>query len=275
MTQLVKTIPAELNELRAASTASGGTAISANLVTIAVPPGADYLSITPRNFSGAAVARVSLNPYLTIFWTNDDGVNVTEIGAELQDGDTTDVAIDSLGTIANGGAMYVGARLPFRGVEVDIGSDPNGSAGNLTVKYWSGGAWLDISDTDTTDTGASFAVDGRVTWSVPATWTKASLKAIATVTAAAPDNNLPSSTPNFYPELYWTRWEWSAAMDSSTDVAQMQALNRSTAYAEYVEGQTVEVMTATSEVGCVEALTNAGSANLIVNVGTLTGSEFD
>jgi hypothetical protein len=75
--------------------------------------------------------------------------------------------------------------------------------------------------------------------------------------------------------MYWTRWEWSAALDSDTDVAGMQALNRVTTYAEYLEGQAVEIRLLDRRFASVEALTDAGTANLLVNVGTLPGSEFE
>jgi hypothetical protein len=55
----------------------------------------------------------------------------------------------------------------------------------------------------------------------------------------------------------------------------MQALNRVTTYAELLEGQAVEVKTSNRQLACVEALTDAGTANLVVNVGTLVGSEFE
>jgi len=269
-----KVLPADLTEIRAASTASGGTALTTTatgtgtptaLGIVPIPAGADYLSITGRNFVGCAVVRVSLNPYLTIFYTVDAGVNVTDISAEMQDGDTTDVAIDSF-AITPTGFMYVGADLPFRGVAIDVGTGPNGTANNLTVKYWNGGAWVDISDTDATDTGASLAVDGTVTWTVPAAWTKASLSETG--------DTLPKPQSEGE-KLYWTRWEWSAAMDSDTDIAQMFALNRSTAYAEYIEGQTLEVGLTNRRIGCVQCITNAGTANLMVNVGAIAAEEFE
>ena len=117
MVQTVKSkvLPADLTEIRAASTASGGTALTTTatgtgtptaLGIVPIPAGADYLSITGRNFVGCAVVRVSLNPYLTIFYTVDAGVNVTDISAEMQDGDTTDVAIDDF-AITGDGFMYL------------------------------------------------------------------------------------------------------------------------------------------------------------------------
>ena len=268
--QIVKTIPAELNELRAASTASGGTALTSTLGQITLPFGADYVSITPRNFSGAAVARVALNPYLRIFYTTDGGLdnsNLTDISDEMQDGDATDHPLDDF-PLTGTGFIYVGARLPFRGVAITMG-DKNDDATVLTVKYWKGGSWVSISATDGTDDGGdSMKVDGSVTWTVPTTWALDSLSSIG--------ETLPSTAAHLHEKKYWTRWEWSAALDASIDVRTMLALNRSTAYAEYLEGQTVELMLNEGrEVGNIEALTNAGTANLVVNVGTLVGSEFE
>ena len=278
MTQTVNVIPVELTDIRVASTASGGTALTSTIAgaatpralgMIEIPFGADYLSITPRNFAGAAVVRVSLNPYLTIFYTTDAGVTIVDISDEMQDGDAGDVAIDSF-PAASTGFIYVGARDKFRGVSVGIGS-PNGDANNLTVKYWDGGAWVDISDTDATDTGASLAVDGTVTWTVPAAWTADTLVNIADTLPVESDQSVPErNTPT-----YWTRWEWNVAMDADTDLQRMLALNRSTAYAELLEGQTLEIRLADKKVGCIQAITDAGTANLLANVGTLPGSEFE
>jgi len=232
---------------------------------VTIPFGADYVSITPHSFAGCLVARVSLNPYLRIFYTEDAGLTTVDISDEMQDGDTTDHDLDAF-PITGTGYMYVGARIPFRGVACDIGTDANGDANDLTVRYWNGGTWADISDTDATDTGAAFAVDGTVTWSVPAAWTKASLSVIG--------DTLPGAAPLYDPH-YWTRWEWSAAMDAATDIVQMLALGRSTAYAELLEGQTLEVKLSDREIGCIQGITNAGTANLVVNVGALVGSGFE
>lgn len=266
MTQLVRTIPPELNELRAASTASGGTALTATLGQITLPFGADYVSITPRALAGAAVVKVALNPYLRVFYTRDAGGSITDISDEMQDGDATDHPLDDF-PLTGTGFIYVGARLPFRGVAITMG-DKNDDATVLTVKYPLGKIWTDISDTDGTDVGGdSMKQDGSVTWTVPAGWTKTSLSVMG--------DTLPAYG-NKFSEQYWTRWEWSAALDASIDVRTMLALNRSTAYAEYVDGQTVELMLNEGrEVGNIEALTNAGTANLVVNVGTLVGSEFE
>jgi hypothetical protein len=281
--QIIKNLPAELSEVRAVSTASGGTALTTtatgasapgSLGMVSIPAGSDWMSITPRNFSGCNVVRVSLNPRLVILATWDAGETTVDISDEMQDGDTTDYVMDSF-PITGTGYIWVGARIPFRGVAVDIGTDPNATANDLTVYYWNGTSWVDLSDTDTTDTGASFAVDGTVTWTVPASWAAASLSAIGTSIGSGVEYALPASTPHHATPLYWSRWEWSAAMEAGTDVAQMLSLNRSTAALELLEGQPLELMVNHHEIANVQGITDAGTANLVVNVGTLAGNEFD
>ncbi|KKM25824.1 hypothetical protein LCGC14_1591050, partial [marine sediment metagenome] len=47
------------------------------------------------------------------------------------------------------------------------------------VDYWDGSAWSDISDTDNTDTGASLAQTGTVTFTVPSDWATQALNGSA------------------------------------------------------------------------------------------------
>ena len=144
-------------------------------------------------------------------------------------------------------------------------TDPNNTASVLTVNYWNGGAWTAISETDGTETGGNtaFAQDGSVTWTVPAAWARASLVAIGDTALKASWSMQP---------LYWTRWEVSATTEATWAILQMRSLNRSTAYAELLEGQVFECGLAGDLVACVEALTDAGTANVVVNAGVLDGS---
>lgn len=268
-----ETIAARMYEIRAASAASGGTALTTAASLISLPLGSDWVSITSRNFAGGAtVVRFSFNPYLFVIKTSNSLTStgdVTDLSAEAQDGDATAMIFDSFDTAANGDYLYIGSEIPFRGVAVDMAADANGAAsGTLTVKYWDGSAWVDISATDgTNDATRTFGQDGNVTWTVPSAWTQASLVAIGDTSLAAYWSNAP---------MYWTRWQTSVVFDSSVDVDQFRALNRSTAYAELIEGQAFEMGIRTKGQGaisCVEALTDSGTANLIVNVATLVGGE--
>src|SRR3989304_2917485 len=117
-----KVLPETLFELRAASTASGGTALTTTAGLISIPLGADYISLTPRNFVGATVAKVALNPWLSIFYTADAGGGTTDISDEMQDGDATDVALPAVFPATGTGFIYVGAEVPFRGAAVTMGT---------------------------------------------------------------------------------------------------------------------------------------------------------
>ena len=282
MVQLVKVIPAELTELRTASTTGGGTALTSTatgtgtplaLGIDTIPFGARYLSITPRNFSGVAVVRVALNPYLTIFHTTDTGKSVTDISDEAQDGDATDINLDSFPATGDG-FLYMGARIPFRGVAVNIGTGAQSTSNTLLVKFWDGDGWTAVSGfTDSTDTGASFAVDGTVVWSVASNWVSDTLKAIGDT--LPPEDVQAEEVPSFAEPKYWLRWEWDNAFDSDTDIQEIVALNRSTSVAELIEGQTLEVMVTNRELGNIQCITNAGTANVLINVGTLPGTDFE
>ncbi|KKL88595.1 hypothetical protein LCGC14_1923140 [marine sediment metagenome] len=261
------------------SVASGGPSLSTTLKSLAIPIGAEWLSLTPRNFAdGAGTMRFALAPRLTIIVTTDGLATGAQIGKseptdiatrptqdisdEMQDGDQEDFAIDSIDTIANLDSIYIGGPLPFRGATVDIGTGANATGSRvLTVKYWDGGAWTSASATDNTKSGtASMAIDGTVTWAVPAKWTKETLLTIG-------DTSIEETWSRT--KLYWTRWEWNGALDSDTDVRQIKALSRSTNYAELLEGQALELSINPQDVATLEVLTNAGTGNVIANAGVL------
>jgi hypothetical protein len=282
---LSQSIAAELKEIRSApdsdgSQAAGGPALSTTAKVLSIPIGADWVSITPRNFAACGTVRFALTPRLTIVVTTDalvsSGVRddtaeptavstygTQDISDEMQDGDQEDFAMDSFPAVAATNYVYVGSHETFRGVAVDIGSNAQTNATVLTVRYPDGvGTWKDISDTDGTiqPAGDSMGKDGDVTWTVPTDWYRASLVSHGDTTVRE-----PWSMAN----LYWTRWEWSAVTDANWDIRQLRALSKSTAYAELLEGQPIDCAVDTRNVANVEALTDAGTANVVVNAGIL------
>ena len=124
-----ETVAGRFGELRAASTAGGGTALTTTLGVTSIPFGSSWMSISARNFSGADVAQFILGPRLTIVVTTNalgtSGVHHTfptepttiaefptqEISDEMQDGDTEDFAMDAIDTAANNDFIYVGAHI--------------------------------------------------------------------------------------------------------------------------------------------------------------------
>ena len=261
----------QVGEIRAASTAAGGTALSTTATYIQLPTGSYHCYLTPRNFSTAVVAKFSFNPYLVVLKTTDAMVTApTDYSLYAQDADaSTDVDVGSLSTLANGDFLLVGSYLPFRGVYVDVDAANTQGTATTSVYYAASGVWTDSSATDGTNSTMTFAVDGLVVWTVPSGWTPTTLKALYPHTPDSKYTNL---------NYYWTRWSVSAALaDTTITFNSMVSANRSTTYAELVSGQTFEERITTGVVGgvgCIEALTDAGTANLIANVATVRDGKF-
>lgn len=247
--------------------ASKGVALSTTAAFTSFIPGQNVVSMTPRNLSTAVVARFAFCPWVRVYKTTDSlaaEANLTDYSDAAQDGSTgTDVTLSSLDTVANGDWVLVGSAVPFRGLNVDVDA-ANSTSATLSVHYWNGSAWTDISPSDgTASGGATFAQDGNITWTVPTAWTTAKLTDIYT---SAFKNGKTGE------ELYWLRLSVSAALDSSTTLNSLLAMNESTAYAEFVSGQTVE-QAIQRDIGGqsgVEALTDAGTANLVIRAGTFS-----
>lgn len=290
----VDTHAGPLGEVRTASSANG-TALTTTAAFISLPTGTNYVTLIPRNAATAVVYRYSLNPYLIVFKTTDALAaiaNLTEASEALQDGDTdTSLSMNSFGTFAAGDALFVGAYVPFRGVRVIIGDTNSVGASDLTVKYRkSDNTWATISATDGTDSTDTFRQTGNVYWTVPTDWIARSIKSIQDLvgtwlvtdmdtTAGALTLPKQETLPWYItdPNIYWTRWETSATFDSTVTATGMQAMNRSTTYAELPIniGDSLRVARGPGGLGCIEALTDAGTANLIVRAATLgTGSRF-
>lgn len=269
-----ETIVGPLGEVQAASTAGGGTALTTTAGYIQLPVGTKHIDLIPRNFATAVVVQWLKNPWLTILKTSDAGNVFTDYSYVAQDGSTsTSVDLSLLGTLANGDALYVGSHVPFGGVYIDV-DGANGNANDLTVSYWNGVAWTAISETDNTDTGAALAVDGTVTWTVPSDWITAELRRVASAIGAAPVVVHQGARPAMVPELdtlgeklFWTRWEWSAAMDSATTLDSMIGLSRHSAYHEIPSGMAWQeaVTVGPGGISSLQVKTDAGTANLIVD----------
>lgn len=257
-----ESLPGPLGEVRAASTDGGGTALTTTATRIVLPFGTKHIQLIPRNFSTAVVVKWNKNPWLTVIKTTDDHATFTDYSVEAQDGSTsTSVVLSSLDTLANGDALYVGSHLPFSGVNIDVDGTNSTGARTLSVYYWNGSAFADTSATDgTASGGTTMAQDGSVTWTVPTDWATTKL------------NNAVSAVSNHLglgqQELFWTRWTVSGALDASVTLDHMLAINRDTTYAELPASMGWEeaVTVGPGGIASLTALTDAGTANLIVNV---------
>ncbi|MGH2362436.1 MAG: hypothetical protein ACRDGM_18080 [bacterium] len=244
--------------------ASTGLAVTTTRKTVALPKGTEFIRLIPRNFSTAVVVICRHNPWLDVLKTTDALATATDYSENAQDGDTaTTVLMNSFDTAANNNYLYVGSHLPFAGVNVTIGNT-NSIASVLTVNYWNG-AWVTTGATDgTIATGFTFGQSGLVTWAVPADWLVGTLRAIvgAGTGAAIPHQN---------ETLYWTRWQVSVAFDASVTATEFTALNRSTSGIEIPStfDHSQKAHRGFKGFGAVEAVTDAGTANLIINCLTM------
>lgn len=267
-----ETLAGPLGEVRAASTASGGTALTSTAARIVLPLGTKWVSLLPHTYAGAKVVRFNFNPWITVLKTTDlfaTAAALTDYSQAAQDGSTsTDITLSGLAPLASSDALYVGSYTPFGGLDVDVDST-NSTASVLTGQYWNGTAWTDISLTDNTGGATTFANDGTITWTVPAAWDSVALQDAQPTTAL---KNVGVLTE----PMYWVRLVVSVTLDASTTLNSMIAINRSTAYAELPAGIGFEESITVGPGGqsSVTALTDAGTASLIVNVASRQNGRF-
>lgn len=253
-----------LGEIRSISTADGGSALTTTETYTPFITGTKWYAAYGRNLSASTVIiKVAKCPYLTIFETADAlATSPTDSSAALQDADTgTLLTLNDFNTAAENDFIYVGSHTPFAGVHVDIGN-ANGTSSVLTVKYRkSDDTWADISDTDgTASGGATLAVDGSVTWTIPTDWKADKLASVESIAASV-------NAPLKHVEMYWTRWEVSVQLDAAVTVLRMMAIPRSTSRLE-LAGVGVEESVTHGPGGWAGLAhdTSAGTANLIINV---------
>lgn len=266
-----------LHEARSASTAGGGTALTTAASIIAFPKGTSHAEIIARNFATAAVVKWALNPFIAIHKTTDGGLNWTDSSDNGQQNPAiaSAISLSSLPTLVNGGAVVLSAAVPFRGIKVVMSASVNAVASVLTAEYWNGSAWVTLAPTDgTASGGATFAQSGDITWTVPAAWSAGFLTDMLIQGFKPQPTIMPSQRRAFMGaaafSLYHVRFSVSAALTASTAANTFFTYNRSTTYAEMLENslEAFRVQKSLGGVACAELLTDAGTANAIVNVYT-------
>ncbi len=247
--------PVNLGQSRLLSAAGGGTALTTTRVHIAVGAGIKHAVLSTRNYTTAVVIKAQFNPFLAILKTIDGMATApTDYSEEAQDGLAASVvSLSDMPTLANGGALYLGADERFSGLQIDVLA-PDGGAAAMTVHYWNGTAWADISPTDNT---SNLGSDGSVVWTVPTAWAKGFLSDILT-----------KSFPKLGQELFWVRLTTATAYDASTTLSSVYSVNEygDSGGMELASGQVFQTaIDRMKNGGNISALTDAGTANLIVN----------
>ena len=267
-----------LGEERAASTAGGGTALTTTAGYITLPRWSDHISITPRNFTATTlVAKVHLNPWLVVLKTTDNFVSegkLTDYSNNAQDDSTSTVVdLSSLDTRANGDYVLIGTHLPIRGIYGTVLATNSTASVTMSMDYWRG-IWADVTLTaDGMKSSTAFDQSGLAYWTVLTDQKYATIKEMIpsapTFTGALGYLNDVS--------LYWFRMEVDLAVDSTTQLSSLVAANRDTShYIELKSGQTYSrrIKHGIKGIGCIEALTAASTANLVVNTATEAGGTY-
>lgn len=110
---------------------------------------------------------------------NELGLSSTATGrflamANAKDGDAATTYV--LNQFKDDDYLYVGHSVKFNQMTVDVGATPNAIASTLTCQYFNGSAWTALTITDgTAAAGATLAVDGSVTWTIPYAWALTSI----------------------------------------------------------------------------------------------------
>lgn len=250
-------IPGYAGNTRLLLNIAGNDDLTTTRTHFPIPAGIRGIKLMPNTFAASGVvAKFALNPFLTILVTMDGmATNPTDGSENAQDGvAATVVTLSDLPTLANGGAVYIGAIEPFSGFYVDV-TTGDGGAGTMAVAYWNGTAFADITPTDNT---SDWGTDGVVNWTVPSAWTPAVLStALALGTPRKRTNN---------EELYWVRVSTSVALDSDTTITGIYSINR---YADVntgvIAGESfTNAINRVRNGGNLQALTDVGTANLVV-----------
>ena len=126
----------------------------------------------------------------------------------------------ALGSMAVGDYLYVGFAGIIGGFTVDMGATVNGVTATLTGDYSDATRnWTALSITDgSASAGATLAIDGNVTWTVPTNWSTAPLKKLV------PGDGF-AVTPE-KPELFWARFTVSATLTAGIILGNLTVLGR-------------------------------------------------
>ena len=265
--------PGPFGEVRAASTAGGGTSLSTTVARIPLPFGTKWMQLVGSAYVTDTVAQWQKSPWLTIVKTTDSlatTANMVNWSEVAQDGSTsTTMNIGALDVAANGTYIYFGSKRPFAGLYVVVGT-VNAIASVLTVKYWNGTAWATTSATDNTaSTGVTLAQTGTVTWTVPSAWVMAPLNAAKGGNEVGTgDTTLEIGVAR--EPYYWVRAEVSVLLTTPATLTGILAIPRSTVYAELIAGlpgwsERVNVGPGEDGISSLVALMPANTGKLIVN----------
>ena len=150
--------------------------------------------------------------------------------------------------------LYVCMPDIVSGLNIDMTTSVNTNASVMTVKYWNGTAWADISATDTTKQGGgkSLQAGGTLTWTVPTDWVGAHLGGVNFDAGVKGMNITDKDAPGTYG--FWLQIYWSASLSADVEIANIWTLNKNTNRGYFHGGQEYPISFDARNVGAIEAI---------------------
>lgn len=205
---------------------------------------------------GSTAVIMGLGPVLKgLFYTTDAGVTYTDYTDYARQGSagTNEILLNSMNTYANGDWLEaVFSSNNVGGVYVDV-HDANSNDVDMDA-YYDGGAWIDASVTDGTDSSGTLAQDGVISWTPSSAWRQSE----RTYTLA---NSVTKKVQG-----YAMRFHAAGALDSDTNIYRVIPLVYTTTYTgAYLQASTTYVFPVDPEkTGSIHGIRVSGDSTAMV-----------
>lgn len=234
-------------------------ALTTSLASLGIPP--NYHQA--RLYVPSTDFRLHLNPALVdiVFYdaSADAGSRYKRVGStsttnllqDLTDRDTATGSGTLLDLATTSDFLYVCFYDIAGGMRIVMTASVNAQANNMAGGYRKNDdTWTALTVTDGTDTGASLAQSGSVTWTVPTDWKADKLGGPGGIASDA-------DAPVHYG--FWARFSWNAAMGADVEIAEIWSLNKDTNRGYYRLGIEEHLSLDRQRVGAIEAILASGS----------------
>lgn len=236
-------------------------ALSSTVASLGIPPGYQQALL----YSPTVDFRLHLNPGIIAAFFYDVsatiGARFTDFTSVLTDRDTATGTSGAMNSMQTGDRLYVCVDDPIGGLRTTIGN-ANSTSSTMTVKYSKSDAtFASISVTDgTTSGGATLAITGALTWSVPSDWQAQTLKTLGvTDQGAAGHGDVPAALG------FWLEVTVGTAVDSTTSITELWTQNKNTDRMYLRASTEYTISLDRRRIGAIDAILASGTDTLQVD----------
>ena len=240
-------------------------ALSTTIASVGIPPGYQQVVL----YSPSTDFRAHFNPAIKdIVFFNSAAASGSRFEyrgsslsllSSLTDRDSatgSGTTLDSMLVTAD--FLYVCFDSPVAGFYVNVKS-ANSTTNTMKVEYYKNDStWTNLSITDNTDTGASLAQDGTVTWTAVTDWGVAHIRDALETQATPLTTDDLSNTSGFWLRISFT----TGGLDADTEIEEIHALSNDTNRGYYLAGVPYNVSLDRRAVGAIEAILAGGTDTL-------------